>query len=101
MAGSCQCKRAIDGCSPKGFESGLAARYFLVVSTAEKIFRKAQTLPEEAQSKLLRVAEDLAREYPPAGSSPLTLQEAADLRGKVAAWEEDWNAPGMEAYDRL
>jgi hypothetical protein len=21
------------------------------------------------------------------------------LRGKLAAWEEDWNAPGMEAYD--
>lgn len=29
----------------------------------------------------------------------LTPDEAADLRGKLAAWEEDWNAPGMEAYD--
>ena len=29
----------------------------------------------------------------------LTLEEAAELRGKLAAWEEDWNAPGMEAYD--
>src|SRR5437867_11629750 len=76
MAGSCQCRWAIDGCSPKGFESGLWERYFLFVRTAEKIFRKAQTLPEEAQTKLLRVAEDLAREYPPAGPSPLTLQEA-------------------------
>ena len=26
-------------------------------------------------------------------------EEIADLRGKLAAWEEDWNAPGMEAYD--
>jgi hypothetical protein len=29
----------------------------------------------------------------------LTPDEIADLRGKIAAWEEDWNAPGMEAYD--
>lgn len=28
-----------------------------------------------------------------------TPEELADLRGKFAAWEEDWNAPGMEAYD--
>ena len=26
-------------------------------------------------------------------------EEVADLLGKLAAWEEDWNAPGMEAYD--
>jgi hypothetical protein len=29
----------------------------------------------------------------------LTPSQAAELRGKLAAWEEDWNAPGMEAYD--
>ena len=29
----------------------------------------------------------------------LTPEQLADLRGKLAAWEEDWNAPGMEAYD--
>ncbi len=29
----------------------------------------------------------------------LTPEQIADLRGKLAAWEEDWNAPGMEAYD--
>jgi hypothetical protein len=28
-----------------------------------------------------------------------TPEELADLRGKLEAWEEDWNAPGMEAYD--
>jgi hypothetical protein len=26
-------------------------------------------------------------------------EELAELRGKLAAWEEDWNVPGMEAYD--
>ncbi len=30
----------------------------------------------------------------------LTPEQVADLRGKLAAWEEDWNAPGMETYDR-
>ena len=69
------------------------------MSTAEKIFKKAQSLPEQAQDKLLHVAEELARECP-AAASPLTLREAAELRGHLTAWEEDWNAPGMEAYDR-
>jgi hypothetical protein len=31
----------------------------------------------------------------------LTTEELADLRWKLASWEEDWNAPGMEAYDDL
>jgi hypothetical protein len=35
----------------------------------------------------------------PAGGPSFTREEVADLRGKLAAWEEDWNAPGMEAYD--
>ncbi len=30
-----------------------------------------------------------------------TAEELAELRGKFAAWEEDWNAPGMEAYDAM
>ena len=70
------------------------------MSIAEKIFQTAQSLPEQAQDKLLHVAEQLAREYPVASSGSLTLHEAAEMRGKLAAWEEDWNAPGMEAYDR-
>lgn len=31
----------------------------------------------------------------------LTPAEIAELRWKLSAWEEDWNAPGMEAYDEL
>lgn len=34
------------------------------------------------------------------GAPSLTAEQVADLRGKLAAWEEDWNAPGMEAYDQ-
>lgn len=30
-----------------------------------------------------------------------TPAELAELRAKVSAWDEDWNAPGMEAYDDL
>src|SRR5262245_4221200 len=70
------------------------------MSTAEKIFQQAQALPEPAQDKLLHIAEEMARQYSSSGLSHLTLNEAAELRGKLAAWEDDWNAPGMEAYDR-
>ena len=34
------------------------------------------------------------------GFPALTLAEAVELRSTLAAWEEDWNAPGMEAYDQ-
>jgi hypothetical protein len=70
------------------------------MSTAEKIFQKAQSLPKQAQDKLLCIAEKLEQECVSKSSNSLTLQETAELRGKLAAWEEDWNAPGMEAYDR-
>ncbi len=29
----------------------------------------------------------------------LTRPEVAEMRDRLAAWEADWNAPGMEAYD--
>ena len=28
-----------------------------------------------------------------------TAPELAELRGNFAAWDDDWNAPGAEAYD--
>ena len=86
-------------CLEGRLEFGLKARYAFVMSTAEKIFQAAQNLPEEAQDKLLHVAEELSRKCA-TNSKHLTLQETAELRGKLAAWEDDWNAPGMEAYDR-
>jgi hypothetical protein len=70
------------------------------VSTAEKIFQKAQSLPESAQTAVLEIIERLARQPAQEQAAPLTLHESAEMRGKLAAWEEDWNAPGMEAYDR-
>jgi hypothetical protein len=71
------------------------------VSVAEKIFHQAQSLPESAQAAVLEMVEQLAVRYPAnASPAPLTLRESAEVRGKLAAWEEDWHAPGMEAYDR-
>lgn len=32
-------------------------------------------------------------------AAQLTREEVAELRGKLASWEEDWNAPGMDVYD--
>lgn len=72
------------------------------MSTAKKIYDKARALPASAQQAVLQIVEELSVRYPTQeqSSPPLTLHESAELRGKLAAWEEDWNAPGMEAYDR-
>lgn len=72
-----------------------------------------KTVPGTFKSGVVRLAESAAdlpegpvlvtfletRQNSPVLSS-LTPQQVADLRGKLSAWEEDWNAPGMEAYDR-
>lgn len=31
----------------------------------------------------------------------LTREQAINLRARLKAFEDDWNAPGMEAYDKL
>ena len=72
------------------------------MSTAEKIYDTAKRLPLSAQEAILQMAEELSHRCSSADQAvqPLTLREAVELRGKLAAWEEDWSAPGMEAYDR-
>ena len=44
----------------------------------------------------------------PAAAAPLLVsnlgwsaEEAKETRARLAALEEDWDAPGMEAYDQL
>ena len=69
------------------------------MSTAEKIFEKARGLPEPAQAIVLQLVESLTKRGSDA-EAPMTREEMAELRGRLAAWEQDWNAPGMEAYDR-
>ena len=72
------------------------------MNTAEKIYQKALTLPEPAQAAVLNVMELLAQK--PAGKRDedrvLSREEVIALRARLAAWEQDWNAPGMEAYDK-
>ena len=36
-----------------------------------------------------------------AKSPNLSRKEVIEWRAKLEAWEEDWNAPGMEAYDKV
>ena len=37
----------------------------------------------------------------PLAKTDLTVKEAEELRWSLASFEDDWNAPGMEAYDEL
>jgi hypothetical protein len=69
------------------------------MSTAEKIFEQTRTLPEPTQMLVLQWVENLTKRAV-ASDVPMTQAEAAELRGHLGAWEQDWNAPGMEAYDR-
>ena len=34
-------------------------------------------------------------------SRGITPEQAAEMRNRLISFEEDWNAPGMEAYDDL
>ena len=72
------------------------------MSTAEKIYQTALALPEPAQAAVLHVIEVLAQNSTSkaATESPLSQEEIAELRARLAGWEQDWTAPGMEAYDR-
>jgi hypothetical protein len=36
----------------------------------------------------------------PANTPSLSPSQISELRGKLSSWEADWNAPGMEAYDK-
>ena len=73
-----------------------------MIQTVEGIFRngKVELLEEPANVIESRVIVTfLPVTMGPDVSPAFTHEEVADLSGKLAAWEEDWNAPGMEAYD--
>ena len=69
------------------------------MSTADKIFEKARTLLEPAQALVLQWLENLTKRTV-VSDAPMTEAEAAEMRAQLGSWEQDWNAPGMEAYDR-
>ena len=70
--------------------------------TIEGVFRngKVELLQSPENIQDARVIVTFLPEPIGSGESPtFTPEELADLQGKLAAWEEDWNAPGMEPYD--
>lgn len=73
-----------------------------MIQTVEGIFRNGKVelleIPEHIEEARVLVS-FLPTSTGPDGGPSFTADEIADLRGKLAAWEDDWNAPGMEAYD--
>lgn len=53
------------------------------MSTAEKLFEKAQALPEPAQVALLKLVEVLAATPPPAPSNPKPTPKAGSAKGLI------------------
>jgi hypothetical protein len=73
-----------------------------MIQSVEGVFRngKVELLQEPVDICEARVIVTFLPEAAGTAAGPaFTRDEIADLRGKLAAWEEDWNAPGMEAYD--
>jgi predicted DNA-binding antitoxin AbrB/MazE fold protein len=73
-----------------------------MVKCIEGIYRNGKVellepLGEKEGARVLVAVLPNGSEIAPAPS--LTHDDLAELRGKLAAWEDDWNAPGMEAYD--
>lgn len=73
-----------------------------MIQSIEGIFRDGKVELME-KPKDIEEARVIVTFLPGTGTSEsdldFTPEEIADLRGKLAAWEEDWNAPGMEAYN--
>jgi hypothetical protein len=72
-----------------------------MIQTLEGVFRngKVELLQVPENVREARVIVTFLPEHIESDSQTLTPDEVADVRGKLEAWEEDWNAPGMEAYD--
>ena len=71
----------------------------------QQIVSDLLTLPE---SRIAEVAdfvhflmEQVRNHGIPLHRSGLTSEEAFDLRIRLSTFEDDWDAPGMEAYDDL
>ncbi|HEV3081199.1 MAG TPA: hypothetical protein VGY66_15575 [Gemmataceae bacterium] len=75
---------------------------YMMMTSVKGIYRNGkiellESPPRLAESKVIvTFLPDSDAEAP-----KFTPEELAELRGKFAAWEDDWNAPGMEAYDQM
>jgi hypothetical protein len=73
-----------------------------MIQSVEGVFRNGKVelleLPVNV-SEARVIVTFLPETIEPSGEPLFSPEEVADLRGKLEAWEEDWSAPGMEAYD--
>lgn len=75
------------------------------IQYAEKIIDSLLVLPEEKIIEVYDFVSFLKERLPRQGitleQAGLTREQAINLRARLKAFEDDWNAPGMEAYDKL
>ncbi len=73
-----------------------------MLHTVEGIFRNGKVDLLETPSNVHEarvIVTFLPASLGPGSGTSFTSEEVDDLRGELAAWDKDWNAPGMEAYD--
>ena len=56
---------------------------------------------EDASNVIVVFPEQMAANASLLADRGISPEGAADLRHRLRAFEDDWNAPGMEAYDEL
>lgn len=72
---------------------------------AEQIIDNLLILPEDKLIEVFDFVQFLKERLPKQGISleqaGLSREQAVNLRARLKTFEDDWNAPGMEAYDEL
>ncbi len=77
----------------------------IVQEYTQQIANDLFTLPEDKVSEVVDFIKFLKVQVQhqgiPLREAGLSREEAFDLRTRLASFENDWNVPGMEAYDEL
>lgn len=72
---------------------------------AEQIVDNLLILPQEKIIEVFDFVMFLKERLPKQGvtlkQAGLTREQAVNLKARLKTFEDDWNAPGMEAYDEL
>lgn len=72
---------------------------------AEQIVDSLLILPDEKIREVFGFMMFLKERLPQQGvtleQAGLSRDQAVNLRARLKTFEDDWNAPGMEAYDKL
>jgi hypothetical protein len=69
--------------------------------TEERILAELQEIKGLLRTMLARAPSDAPESLPTLAALGWSRREAALVRSQLASFEDDWNAPGMEAYDQL